>query len=105
MVRPRYEEASSEAYELLRKALELEDRIEKAQPGYATSFNTKPGGVEFMAESGGQTRNVFYNTNQNTLDSDSVANKGAESSSVNLDAIPMNAHDTSETKRYRLVEG
>ena len=103
MVKPRYEEASSEAYELLRKALELEDRIEKAQPGFATSFDTKPGGVDFMAESGGQTRNVFYNTNQNTLDSDDVANKGASSESVNLDTLPINTPDASV--QYRLVEG
>ena len=55
-----------------------------------------------MAESGGQTYNAFYNTNQSLLDSDDVANKGASSESVNLDNTPMkNTHDTVN----RLVEG
>lgn len=101
-VKPRYEETSSEVNKLLEKAIKLEERIEKAQPGYSTTFNTNPGGVEFMAESGGQTRNVFYNTNQNLLDSEDVTNKGATSESIDLDATPMTERGN---QKGRLVEG
>lgn len=107
MVRPRYEETSSEVNELLMKAIALEKRIDEAEIKKGnhhpeTTFDTNPGGVQFMAESGGQTYNAFYNTNQTLLDSDGVTNKGASSESVNLDATPMkNTHDTIN----RLVEG
>ncbi len=130
MVRPRYEEASTEAYEMLKKAHSLADRLEtlekdsakpmcscgsgraqnicpcggnvaKGDHHYETTFSTEPAGVEFHAESGGQTRNAFYNTNQNLLDSTDVANKGATSESVNLDTLPLNTQDTVN----RLVEG
>ena len=67
----------------------------KAQPEYSESYNTKPQDVTFVAESGGQTRNAYYTTNNYTLDSDDVANKGATSSKVNLDALRsmMNPHE------------
>jgi hypothetical protein len=107
MVKPRYEETSSEVQELLMKAIALEKRIDEAEIQKSshhpeTTFDTRPGGVQFMAESGGQTYNAFYNTNQSLLDSDDVANKGASSESINLDNTPMkNTHDTVN----RLVEG
>ena len=67
----------------------------KAQPEYTESYNTKPQDVTFVAESGGQTRNAYYTTNNYTLDSDDVANKGATSTNVNLDALRsmMNPHE------------
>ena len=106
MVRPRYEEASSEAYEMLAKAQELlkrADKVEKGEHHKETSFDTRPGGVQFVSESGGQTFNAQYQTNQSLLDSDDVANKGASSSSVNMEAesSSRNPHDSIN----RLVEG
>ena len=126
MVKPRYEKTSAEAYELLKKAHDVEQRLDalekakmcpcgsgkpqasccpnmkKSSHHPETTFNTRPGGVQFMAESGGQTYNAFYTTNQSLLDSDDVANKGALSESINLDNTPMkNTHDTVN----RLVEG
>ena len=130
MVRPRYEEASTEAYDMLNKAQVLADRLDtlekakmcpdcdmlkkdcgcgvkkygdmkKGDHHYVTTFSTEPAGVEFHAESGGQTRNAFYTTNQSLLDSTDVANKGATSESVNLDVLPVNTHDTVN----RLIEG
>lgn len=102
MVKPRYEEASTEAYDLLKRAKELEDRIEKAAPNFVTSFNTNPQDVMLVSESGGHTRNAHYTTNQHLLDSTDVANKGATSESVNLDGIPMNERGD---QSGRLVEG
>ena len=56
---------------------------------------TKPGNVQFMAESGGQTYNAYYTTNQSLLDSEDVANKGARSENYSLEALgPItNTHD------------
>jgi hypothetical protein len=110
-MKPRYEAASAEAYELLRKAHDVEKRlsaleeakIEKGEHHKAQSFGTTADDSTFHIETGGQTYNAFYNTNQSLLDSEDVANKGAKSENVNLDSIPMkNTHDDTVN---RLVEG
>lgn len=69
--------------------------VQKGPHHKAQSFDTKPGNVQFMAESGGQTYNAYYTTNQSLLDSEDVANKGATSESYNLDALApkTNTHD------------
>lgn len=69
--------------------------VKKGPHHKAQSFDTKPGNVQFMAESGGQTYNAYYTTNQSLLDSEDVANKGATSESYNLDALApkTNTHD------------
>ena len=48
-----------------------------------------------MSETGGQTFNAYYTTNQSLLDSEDVANKGASQSSVNIEALNrnQNPHD------------
>lgn len=68
-----------------------------AQPGFATSFDSKPAGVMFMAESGGQTRNAYYTTNQYPYNGEDVANKGSTSESVNFENLgqQMNPHHDS----------
>ena len=68
---------------------------EGAQPGFATSFDSKPAGVMFLAESGGQTRNAYYTTNQYPYNAEDVTNKGSSSESFNLESISaqMNPHD------------
>jgi hypothetical protein len=110
-MKPRYEAASAEAYELLRKAHDVEQRldalekskIEKGEHHKTQSFGTAPDDARFHIETGGQTYNAFYNTNQSLLDSEDVANKGAKSEGVNLDSLPMkNTHDDTVN---RLVEG
>tara|TARA_Y100000004_G_scaffold189364_1_gene244845 strand:- start:258 stop:650 length:393 start_codon:yes stop_codon:yes gene_type:complete len=130
-MKPRYTPASNEAYEMLAKAqslLEKAEELEKAKPcpkcgenvckagcgthkadvqkgehHKETTFDTRPGNVQFMSESGGQTFNAQYQTNQSLLDSDDVANKGASSSSVDMDmeSSMRNPHDNIN----RLVEG
>jgi len=126
-MKPRYEAASAEAYELLRKAHDVEQRLDalekakmcacgsgkpqasccpdmkKGEHHKAQSFGTAPDDARFHIETGGQTYNAFYNTNQSLLDSEDVANKGAKSEGVNLDSLPMkNTHDDTVN---RLVEG
>ena len=169
-MKPRYETASPEVYEMLNKAIELEEKLEtlekakmcscgsgkpqakccpemkkerthklgsftpgaggvnegtcaddcwcKSPPGgapmpdtyttnslekanYVTTFSTEPGGVEFHSETGGQTRNAGYSTNQHLLDSTDVANKGATNESVSLDSLSpkMNTHDRASEGR------
>jgi len=98
MVKPRYEETSAEVVEMLKKAKELEDRIEKAEIAKAehhksTSFSTEPSSSQFMIETGGQTYNAFYDTNQSLLDVQDVANKGATKTSVTLDGARVNPQD------------
>lgn len=107
MVKPRYEETSSEVNELLRKALELEERantleLQKGEHHKVQTFGTSPENAQFMIETGGQTYNQFYNTNQNLLESTDVTNKGATSESVNLEATPMNERGD---QTGRLIEG
>jgi hypothetical protein len=106
-MRPRYEVVSFEAQDLLRKALQLEKRMEeievkKGDHHKSQTFGTEPENAQFMIETGGQTYNAFYNTNQNLLESADIANKGATSESINLDAMPMNERGN---QKGRLVEG
>lgn len=97
-MRPRKEEASKEAYNLLRKAKQISERIdtlEKASPNYSTTFSTTPQDVSFESESGGRTRNAYYNTNNHLLDAKDVKNAGASKSSIDLDSMgkKLNTHD------------
>ena len=76
------------------------------QPGFATSFNSDPGGVMFMAESGGQTRSAYYTTNQYLYGGEDVTNKGATSESVSMDKLSgqLNPHDGGGADR-QVVDG
>jgi len=60
------------------------------------TFNTKPESTQFMIETGGNTYHQQYSTNNSLLDSEDVANKGASSSTVNLESLNrnQNPHDT-----------
>jgi hypothetical protein len=51
--------------------------------------------VMFVSETGGQTRNAYYTTNQYPYNAEDVANKGATSVQVSLDklATMLNPHD------------
>jgi hypothetical protein len=71
--------------------------VSKAQPGYNTTFNSEPQNIMFAAESGGQTRNAYYNTNQHEYTGTDVTNKGATSESVNFESLgqQMNPHHDS----------
>ena len=77
-----------------------------SQPNFQVSFNSKPQDVMFAAESGGQTRNAHYSTNQHLLDSEDVANKGATSESVSMDKLSgqLNPHEGGGADR-QVVDG
>jgi len=79
--------------------------MKKGEHHKATTFDTRPGGVQFMSETGGQTYNAQYQTNQSLLDSDDVANKGARRFSVNLDALAPNMNPHESAAIGHLTEG
>ena len=70
-------------------------KVEKGEHHKLQTFDSRPGGVQFMSESGGQTYNAYYTTNQSLFESDDVANKGATSISFDLEALraKMNTHE------------
>ena len=70
-------------------------KMKKAEPGFSTTFGFEPQNIMFASESGGQTRNAYYSTNQHLITSQDVANKGSQSSSVNFDGLSgqLNPHD------------
>ena len=75
--------------------MDVEKSEAGSQPGFETSFDSNPGGVMFMAESGGQTRSAYYTTNQYLYGGEDVANKGATSESFNLESLggKLNPHE------------
>jgi|TARA_R100000742_G_C4275760_1_gene96437 hypothetical protein len=108
MGKPRFTEVSEEVADMFLKANAIADRIdslEKAQPEYSVSFNTKPQEIMLVSETGGQTRNSHYTTNNHLLDSDDVANKGARRFSVNLDALSPNMNPQGSPAKGHLTEG
>ena len=80
-------------------------KIEKANPDFITSFSTEPQDVTFVSESGGQTRNAYYTTNQHLLDSTDVANKGASKSSVDIAALSDSLNTHGHPVKSHLTEG
>ena len=69
--------------------------MKKGEQHKIQTFNTNPETTQFMIETGGNTYHQQYSTNNSLLESDDVANKGATSSSVNLEALNrnQNPHD------------
>lgn len=118
-MKPRYERVSKDVMKMLDKAeklVERADAIEKAKmcpcgsgkpkasccPDVkkgihhnATIESTETGGAEFHIVQGESSRNMFYYTNNSLLESTDVANKGASSSSMDLDGLhkKLNPHD------------
>lgn len=110
MGRPRFTQVSDEVSVMLQKAQSIASRLDaldmkKGEHHKATTFDTRPGGVQFMSETGGQTYNAQYQTNQSLLDSDDVANKGARRFSVNLDALAPNMNPHESATIGHLTEG
>lgn len=79
--------------------------MKKGEHHYAQTYGTKPEHAQFMIETGGQTYNQFYYTNQSLLDSDDVANKGATSQSVDLSALQPNMNPHENPVKGHLTEG
>ena len=79
-MRPRFEKANDRAYELLKAAKDLEDRIAKkegSQPDYGgQKEGSDVGHARFEIQPAG-VPNAFYNTNNAVPQVEDVANKGA----------------------------
>ena len=86
--------------------MDVEKSEAGSQPGFETSFDSNPGGVMFMAESGGQTRSAYYTTNQYLYGGEDVTNKGATSESITMDKLSgqLNPHDGGGVDR-QVVDG
>jgi hypothetical protein len=85
-MRPRYELANDKAYELLKAAKTLEDRIAKKEgsmPAYEQSEGSTVGHARFETQPG-KVHNAFYNTNNVVPEVEDVANKGAISENSNI---------------------
>ena len=69
--------------------------VKKGVHHNATIESTETGGAEFHIVQGESSRNMFYYTNNSLLESTDVANKGASSSSMDLDGLhkKLNPHD------------
>lgn len=120
-MKPRYERVSKDVMKMLDKAEKLVERadaiekakmcpcgsgkpkasccpdgdVKKATHHNATIESTETGGAEFHIVQGESSRNMFYYTNNSLLESTDVANKGASSSSMDLDGLhkKLNPHD------------
>tara|TARA_R100000152_G_C6780755_1_gene213955 strand:+ start:1039 stop:1563 length:525 start_codon:yes stop_codon:yes gene_type:complete len=94
------------AQRLLKRVKVLEKSEAGTQPGYNVTFSTEPQNIMFAAESGGQTRNAYYSTNQHLLDSDNVTNKGATSEAFNLESLggKLNPHESGGSDR-QVIDG
>lgn len=69
------------------------------------TFNTNPETTQFMIETGGNTYHQQYSTNNSLLDSEDVANKGASSSSVNLESLNRNQNPHDNPAPGHMTEG
>ena len=101
-MKPRYDAISYEAAKLLEKAQELEQRIEKAQPGFK-SEPMKESVPHFVSETGGQTQNQHFTTNQRTLETEDAPkpkNKKAKES-VSMEGLGrrLNPHEGTGAER------
>jgi hypothetical protein len=87
-MKPRFEQASKEVYDLLKAAQNLESRIAKKE-GSMPNYTSQPEGAtvgysRFEAQPSG-VPNAYYNTNNVLLDDvQDVANKGAISESSDV---------------------
>lgn len=69
--------------------------MKKGDQHKTQSFGTTPDASTFHIETGGNTYHQQYSTNNTLLESEDVANKGASSSSVNMESLNrnQNPHD------------
>ena len=131
-MKPRFEKYSYEATKLLEKAAAIERRIEKAvegkdcpdckggkldkagmckmgckmekaQPGFKTAEPIKDSSPHFVSETGGQTQNQHFTTNQRTLETEDAPkpkNKKAKEN-VSMEGLgrKLNPHEGTGVER------
>tara|TARA_R110002020_G_scaffold367877_1_gene579785 strand:+ start:174 stop:668 length:495 start_codon:yes stop_codon:yes gene_type:complete len=101
-VKPRYDPISYHAVKMLEKAQELEQRIEKAQPGFE-SEKSKEVAPHFVTETGGQTASQHFTTNQRPLETEDAPKpknkKSKENTSMEALGRKMNPHEGTGVER------
>jgi len=111
-MKPRFEPRDEKFTEMLQKANELTDKVEKAtatrssQPEYTAKEGSEQG-YEFMTQSAGKdnVRNQAFSTNNHLIESEDVANKGATSEKSNILDKPTQFPDAYDSQlKYRLNE-
>lgn len=97
-MKPRFEPRNDKFFDILEKTQELEQRVEKAQPGFdSQKEGSKQGPSHFVTETGGQVKTAHYNTNGTTIESEDVKNEGAKSEKSNVLDSPSGHYPTSES--------
>ena len=92
-MKPRFEPRDPEFDQLLKEAIELEQRLLKEQGVvYDQKEGTDIGHVQFHVQVGGETgvQNQYFSTNQRLISVEDIANKGAISE--NSDVLDKNPH-------------
>lgn len=88
-MKPRYEPVSQDAKDLLKAALDLEERIAKKEgsmPSYEQKEGSMIGQTRLMTQSGGKdnVQSAYYYTNNSVPEVEDVENKGAISESSDV---------------------
>jgi hypothetical protein len=99
-LRPRPTKTSYDVEKLVEKAISLEKRLKKAEPGFQSEKITDIN-PHMMTETGGQTRTAHFHTNGKTIDTEDVKNTGAQSEKTNIENLSssLNPHDGGGVER------
>ena len=99
-MKPRRTNLSREVEHFIERTQLLENRIEKAEPGFQTEkiSDINP---HMMTETGGQTRTAHFHTNGKTIDTEDVKNTGSKSEKTNIESLSnkLNPHDGGGVER------
>jgi len=109
-MKPRFEPRDENFTEMLQKANELADKVEKARssyPEYTQKEGSKQGQERFMTQSAGKdnVQSAAYTTNNSLIESEDVKNAGASSEKSNILDKPTQFPDAYDSQiKYRLNE-
>jgi len=109
-MKPRFEPRDEQFVEMLQKANELANKVEKArssQPEYSQKEGSKQGQERFMIQSAGKdnVQSAHFTTNNSLIESEDVKNAGATSEKSNALDKPTQFPDAYDNQmKYRLNE-
>jgi len=105
-MKPRHTNISREVEHIFERTQLLENRLEKAQPGFKDE-KIKEINPHFVSESAGQTRSAYYNTNNNTIETEDapITPKKKEKKDVSMEKLgqKMNPHEGTGVEREDAV--
>ena len=108
IMKPRFEPYDAiEVNGLLKQAQRIEERLEKAQPGYRDAEGSTIGPSHFVTETGGNApvRTAHYYTNGSTMQTEDVENKGATMEYANVMDGFKDTYPTNESTLASHVNG